>query len=175
MPDIHRHIWLYDPQTQDSTFVGYVTVVFRPIHILFSLSRGAARQIGPFFQDARQTATFLPYLWKSQKASERTQRLVIRHIPHNPARTSRREIQAATTRPEPRGSITFLGGVAIGAGAGARVTVSCNGRGEDRKITELVISLAGDVAGNAPLADLIRAAQPVPPGCPSGIVERVPF
>ena len=64
---------------------------------------------------------------------------------------------------------------AFGAGAGARVTVSCNGRGENRKITELVISLAGDVAGNAPLADLIRAAQPVPPGCPSGIVERVPF
>jgi ribonuclease T2 len=64
---------------------------------------------------------------------------------------------------------------AFGAGAGARVTVSCHGRGESRKITELVISLAGDVAGNAPLADPIRAAQPVPPGCPSGMVERAPF
>ena len=64
---------------------------------------------------------------------------------------------------------------AFGARAGSRVTVSCHGRGENRRITELVISLAGDVAGSAPLADLIRAAQPVPPGCPSGIVERVPF
>jgi ribonuclease T2 len=43
---------------------------------------------------------------------------------------------------------------AFGAGAGERVTVSCHGRGESRKITELVISLAGDVAGSAPLADL---------------------
>ena len=64
---------------------------------------------------------------------------------------------------------------AFGAGAGARVTVSCHGRGDSRKITELVISLSGDVAGSAPLADLIRAAQPVPPGCPSGMVERAPF
>ena len=64
---------------------------------------------------------------------------------------------------------------AFGAGAGARVTVSCHGRGENRKITELVISLAGDVAGSAPLGDLIRAAQPVPSGCPSGMVERAPF
>ena len=64
---------------------------------------------------------------------------------------------------------------AFGTGAGARVTVSCHGRGENRKITELVISLAGDVAGNAPLADLIRAAQPVAPGCPSGIVEHATF
>jgi ribonuclease T2 len=64
---------------------------------------------------------------------------------------------------------------AFGAGAGARVTVSCHGQGENRKITELVISLAGDVAGSAPLGDLIRAAQPVSPGCPSGMVERVPF
>jgi ribonuclease T2 len=64
---------------------------------------------------------------------------------------------------------------AFGAGAGARVTVSCNGRGENREITELMISLAGDVGGTAPLGDLIHAAQPVPPGCPSGIVERVPF
>ena len=64
---------------------------------------------------------------------------------------------------------------AFGAGAGARVTVSCHGRGESRNITELVISLAGDVAGSAPLGELIRAAQPVAPGCPSGIVERAPF
>jgi ribonuclease T2 len=64
---------------------------------------------------------------------------------------------------------------AFGAGAGARVLVSCHGRGQDRKITELKINLAGDVAGRAPLGDLMRAAEPVPPGCPSGVVERVPF
>ena len=64
---------------------------------------------------------------------------------------------------------------AFGAGAGARVTVSCTGRGENRKIAELVISLAGDVTGTAPLGDLIRAAQPVSTGCPSGMVERAPF
>jgi ribonuclease T2 len=64
---------------------------------------------------------------------------------------------------------------AFGAGAGARVTVSCHGRGDNRKITELVVSLAGDVTGSAPLGDLIHAAQPVPPGCPSGMVERAPF
>lgn len=60
---------------------------------------------------------------------------------------------------------------AFGTGAGARVTVSCNGRGDNRKTTELVINLAGDVTGTAPLGTLIRAAQPIPPGCPSGIVE----
>ena len=38
---------------------------------------------------------------------------------------------------------------AFGAGAGARVTVSCHGRGDNRKITELMIGLAGDVKGSA--------------------------
>jgi len=64
---------------------------------------------------------------------------------------------------------------AFGSGAGARVTVSCNGRGESRMITELVIGLAGDVTGSARLGDLIHAAQAVPPGCPGGVVERAPF
>ena len=61
---------------------------------------------------------------------------------------------------------------AFGDGAGARVTVSCTGNGSSRRISELVISLAGPVTGVAPLADLIQAAAPAPPGCPSGIVER---
>ena len=64
---------------------------------------------------------------------------------------------------------------AFGAGAGARVTVSCHGRGENRKITELVIISLATSRGMRRSADLIRAAQPVPPGCPSGIVERAPF
>ncbi len=62
---------------------------------------------------------------------------------------------------------------AFGPGAGARVTVSCRGRGTDRKITEIVLSLAGDVSGNAALGDLMRATDTVPQGCPSGIVDRV--
>ena len=64
---------------------------------------------------------------------------------------------------------------AFGAGAGARVTVSCQGRGADRKITELIINLAGDVKGSAPLGDLMRAAQALTPGCPSGSVVRAPL
>lgn len=61
---------------------------------------------------------------------------------------------------------------AFGAGAGARVTMSCQGNGPARHVSELVISLAGDVAGSAPLASLIQAAAPVQPGCPSGLVDR---
>ena len=63
---------------------------------------------------------------------------------------------------------------AFGAGAGSRVTVSCHGRGDNRAITELVISLAGDVKGSAGLGDMMHAAQPVPPGCPGGLVEHAP-
>ncbi len=59
---------------------------------------------------------------------------------------------------------------AFGPGAGERVTVSCQGRGPDRAIGEMVISLAGDVTGAAPIKDLILAAAPVPPSCPSGLV-----
>ncbi len=61
---------------------------------------------------------------------------------------------------------------AFGAGAGARVTVSCQGHGSQRTIGELVISLAGDVAGSAPIGDLILAAAPSQPGCPSGLVVQ---
>jgi ribonuclease T2 len=61
---------------------------------------------------------------------------------------------------------------AFGPGAGARVTVNCHGKGPQRTINELVISLAGDVAGSAPIGALILAAGPVPPGCPAGVVVR---
>ncbi len=60
---------------------------------------------------------------------------------------------------------------AFGTGAGARVTISCHGRGDARKITELVINLAGDVKGSAGLGDLIRAAPTVPTSCPGGLIE----
>jgi ribonuclease T2 len=63
---------------------------------------------------------------------------------------------------------------AFGAGAGARVTVSCSGKRENRRITELQINLAGDVKGSASLGDLMRAAQAVRPGCPAGLVDSAP-
>ncbi len=62
----------------------------------------------------------------------------------------------------------------FGAGAGARVTVSCNGRGANRKITEVTMGLAGDVTGAAGLGDLLRATQPLPIGCPGGLVHGAP-
>ncbi len=61
---------------------------------------------------------------------------------------------------------------AFGAGAGARVTVSCQGKSPQRNIGELDISLAGDVAGSAPIGDLILAAPPSQQGCPSGVVVQ---
>jgi ribonuclease T2 len=63
---------------------------------------------------------------------------------------------------------------AFGPGAGARVAVSCNGRGAARKVTELVIHLAGDVAGSAPLGELMRSADAIPQGCPGGLIEGAP-
>ena len=60
----------------------------------------------------------------------------------------------------------------FGAGPGARVTVSCQGHGSQRTIGELVISLAGDVAGSAPFGDLIRTAASSQPGCPAGLVVQ---
>jgi len=78
-----------------------------------------------------------------------------------------RRIGTAVSADEIRGAFDQ----AFGPGSGARVGVSCPGRGQVRTIGEIVISLAGDVSGTAPLADLIRAATPVPPGCPSGLIE----
>lgn len=60
----------------------------------------------------------------------------------------------------------------FGAGAGERVEVHCQGDGDEREISEIVVSLAGDVNGSAPLADLIRAAPAVDAKCPSGIVAE---
>lgn len=57
----------------------------------------------------------------------------------------------------------------FGQGAGLRVKVSCS-RGPTPRIAELVVSLAGDVAGNAGVGELIEAAAPVSPGCPGGLV-----
>jgi ribonuclease T2 len=60
---------------------------------------------------------------------------------------------------------------AFGAGAGARVVVDCPPNSGE--VSELVIYLAGDVNGSAPLADLIHAAAPPDePNCPGGVVAE---
>jgi ribonuclease T2 len=59
---------------------------------------------------------------------------------------------------------------AFGVDAGARVTVSCEGKGGDRVISEILVSLAGDVTGTASIEDLIDAAVSTSPGCPSGLI-----
>lgn len=58
---------------------------------------------------------------------------------------------------------------AFGTGAGSRVMLSCN-RGPRPEVQEIVVSLAGNVTGDANLADLIQAASPSPAGCPGGAV-----
>ena len=72
------------------------------------------------------------------------------------------------------GDIRAAFDAAFGPGAGRRVAISCGGKRENRKITELVINLSGDVKGAAPLRDLIQAAPTVSPGCPAGLVETAP-
>jgi ribonuclease T2 len=59
---------------------------------------------------------------------------------------------------------------ALGPGAGERVLVACEGKGPGRLIGEIRLSLAGDVQGEAALRDLVAAAAPSQPGCPSGLV-----
>ena len=56
----------------------------------------------------------------------------------------------------------------FGAGAGARVALSC----ERGLITELLINLRGAITLTTPLADLIAAAQPRSGGCAGGRVDR---
>jgi ribonuclease T2 len=60
----------------------------------------------------------------------------------------------------------------FGEGAGARVEVHCQNQGDGREISEIIISLAGDVRGSAPLGDLMRAAAPVDADCPSGLIAE---
>ena len=62
---------------------------------------------------------------------------------------------------------------AFGAGAGDRITLQCHGRGPDREIDAIVVSLAGDVVGKAPLGELMQAAAAVGSSCPSGLVRKV--
>ena len=82
LPDIRQHIWLYNPQTWDITFVGkyiYPPIVFRPFHLLLTLSRSANKQDG-LFEDARKALAVPFYLRRPQttrKAGQRTGRFVV--------------------------------------------------------------------------------------------------
>jgi ribonuclease T2 len=61
---------------------------------------------------------------------------------------------------------------AFGAGAGARVKVSCKQDNNRRLITELTIGLAGNLDEQS-MAEAIFAAPQTSAGCPSGIVDPV--
>ncbi|SFV30002.1 ribonuclease T2 [Devosia crocina] len=62
---------------------------------------------------------------------------------------------------------------AFGSGAGARVRVTCAEDGNRTIITELTISLAGEVDGSASLPRLIAAAPPTDGGCDAGEIDAV--
>ena len=61
---------------------------------------------------------------------------------------------------------------AFGPGAGRRVRVKCRRDGRRQLIVELTVGLEGRV-GRDPVGKLIRAARPVRPDCPGGIVDPV--
>lgn len=59
---------------------------------------------------------------------------------------------------------------AFGAGAGERVKVSCEGKGDQRVIAEITIGLVGKPGAGRGLAELMAGSKPTSPGCPSGLV-----
>ena len=59
---------------------------------------------------------------------------------------------------------------AFGAGAGARVRVSCDKQG---RFSEMTIGLKGDISSGADIATLIQASAPTDMGCPAGLVDAV--
>jgi ribonuclease T2 len=61
----------------------------------------------------------------------------------------------------------------FGAGAGARVRVSCDRDGGRKLIAELTIGLVGEIGPDPSLGQLIAASAPTDPGCPSGVVDPV--
>lgn len=62
---------------------------------------------------------------------------------------------------------------AFGAGAGNRVRVSCKDDGDRRLISEVTLSLKGDIPSGSNLSDLMLAAPATDPGCPAGLVDPV--
>jgi ribonuclease T2 len=61
--------------------------------------------------------------------------------------------------------------VAFGAGAGDRVQLRCTDDGGRTLLQELSIGLAGAIGPETSVAELILAAEPVPQGCPRGVVD----
>jgi ribonuclease T2 len=62
---------------------------------------------------------------------------------------------------------------AFGAGTSDRATVSCKRDGSRRLITELLISLHGEIGPDGDLGALMRDAPTRSPGCPNGTVDPV--
>lgn len=60
---------------------------------------------------------------------------------------------------------------AFGDGAGDRVTVECRGDGGRVLIQELKIALLGEITETADIGALIRAAEPLSPGCDGGVID----
>jgi ribonuclease T2 len=63
----------------------------------------------------------------------------------------------------------------FGAGAGERVKLSCDRDGRRELIDELTLGLWGDPGDTPNLGELLLAARPTSPGCPSGIVDASGF
>jgi len=62
---------------------------------------------------------------------------------------------------------------AFGQGAGQRVEIECVQDGERRLISELRISLSGEIGTTPDFSDLIAGAPPRDRGCPGGIIDPV--
>ncbi|MEF2551044.1 ribonuclease [Aurantimonas sp. A2-1-M11] len=62
---------------------------------------------------------------------------------------------------------------AFGEGAGDRVRIACANDDGRRIVTQLTIGLVGEIAPDADIGALIRAAPPTDGGCPAGIVDAV--
>jgi ribonuclease T2 len=60
---------------------------------------------------------------------------------------------------------------AFGMGAGERVQVHCTGDGGRVLLQEMTVNVAGMIATDAAVGELMRSAAPLSPGCPKWIVD----
>jgi ribonuclease T2 len=60
---------------------------------------------------------------------------------------------------------------AFGPGAGERVQMRCAGDGGRTLVQELRIATAGVVGPDGDVGSLLRAGEPLSPGCPVGAVD----
>ena len=61
----------------------------------------------------------------------------------------------------------------FGPGTGRRVAMTCREDGDRRLVVELKLSLAGEITAQSRLADLMRSAPAIEPGCSSGLIDAV--